>query len=127
MARARRARRGLGRPRRAASGKSLAEGHRESVIDLAELAWGEGALLDSDADADAWPAVAGSLLFVDELERAVEIAQTAARLADRHLAVPAPATITRAGASITRAGSRRPWPWPRRRAPPHRGDRPRGA
>ncbi|HTX45433.1 MAG TPA: LuxR C-terminal-related transcriptional regulator [Solirubrobacteraceae bacterium] len=63
----------------AALGKSLAEGHRESVIELAELAWGDGALLDSDADADAWPAVAGSLLFVDELERAVEIAQTAAR------------------------------------------------
>jgi DNA-binding CsgD family transcriptional regulator len=57
--------------------KSLAGGHRESVVDLAELAWGDGALLESDAaaDADAWPAVAGSLLFVDELERAVEVAQ----------------------------------------------------
>ena len=59
---------------RAALDKSLAEGQRESVTELAELAWGEGALLDSDADADAWPAVAASLLFVDELERAVEIA-----------------------------------------------------
>jgi len=64
---------------RAALGKSIAEGHRESVIDLAELAWGEGALLDSDADAGAWPAVAGALLFVDELERTVEIARAAAR------------------------------------------------
>ena len=73
---------------RAALGKSLSEGHRESVIDLAELAWGEGALLDSDADADAWAAVAGSLLFVDELERVVEIAQTAARRADRDLSRP---------------------------------------
>jgi DNA-binding CsgD family transcriptional regulator len=58
--------------------KSLAEGHRESVVDLADLAWGDGALVESDEDAAAWPAVAGSLLFVDELERAVEVARTAA-------------------------------------------------
>ena len=57
--------------------KSLADGHRESVVDLAELAWGNGALLESNGDAGAWPAVAGSLLFVDELERAVEVAQAA--------------------------------------------------
>ncbi|HYB23036.1 MAG TPA: LuxR C-terminal-related transcriptional regulator [Solirubrobacteraceae bacterium] len=57
--------------------KSLTEGHRESVVDLAELAWGEGALLESDGDTDAWPALAGSLLFVDELERAVEVAEAA--------------------------------------------------
>ena len=57
--------------------KALADGHRESVLDLAEFAWGDGALLESDGDADAWPAVAGSLLFVDELERAVEVAQAA--------------------------------------------------
>ena len=60
---------------------SLAEGHRESVSDLAELAWGGGAMLESDGDADEWPAVAHSLLFVDELERAVEIARTAMRSA----------------------------------------------
>jgi DNA-binding CsgD family transcriptional regulator len=59
--------------------RSLAEGHRESVLDLAELAWGDGALLESDEDAHAWPAVVGSLLFVDELERSVEIAQAATR------------------------------------------------
>jgi DNA-binding CsgD family transcriptional regulator len=64
---------------RMALGKSLAEGHRESVSDLAELAWGGGAMLESNEDADGWPAVASSLLFVDELERAVEIAQTAMR------------------------------------------------
>jgi DNA-binding CsgD family transcriptional regulator len=58
--------------------KSLADGHRESVLDLAEFAWGDGALLESDGDAEAWPAVAGALLFVDELERAVEVAQAAA-------------------------------------------------
>ena len=58
--------------------KGLGDGHRESVLDLADFAWGEGALLESDGDADAWPAVAGSLLFVDELERAVEVAQAAA-------------------------------------------------
>jgi DNA-binding CsgD family transcriptional regulator len=57
--------------------KSLGDGHRESVLDLADLAWGDGALLESDEDARAWPAVAGALLFVDELERAVEVAQTA--------------------------------------------------
>ena len=57
--------------------KSLAEGHRESVVDLAELAWGDGALLESDGEAGAWPAVAGSLLFVDELELGLEVAQTA--------------------------------------------------
>lgn len=57
--------------------KSLADGHRESVLDLADLAWGDGALLESDGDAEAWPAVAGSLLFVDELERAVEVAEAA--------------------------------------------------
>ncbi len=64
----------------AALRKSLAEGHRESVLDLAELAWGDGALLESDADADAWPAVAASLLFVDELELAVEVARAATAL-----------------------------------------------
>jgi DNA-binding CsgD family transcriptional regulator len=63
----------------AALRKSLGDGHRESVIDLAELAWGGGALLDSDEDADAWPLVANSLRFVDELERAAEIAQIATR------------------------------------------------
>lgn len=57
--------------------KSLAGGHRESIVDLAELAWGDGALLESDGDADAWPAVAASLLLVDELERAVEVASAA--------------------------------------------------
>jgi DNA-binding CsgD family transcriptional regulator len=60
--------------------KSLADAHRESVLDLAELAWGDGAMLESDEDADAWPLVADALLFVDELERAVEIAQAGARL-----------------------------------------------
>jgi DNA-binding CsgD family transcriptional regulator len=60
--------------------KSLAGGHRESVIDLAEMAWGGGALLESDEDAYAWPAVAEALVFVDELERAIEIADAASRV-----------------------------------------------
>jgi DNA-binding CsgD family transcriptional regulator len=63
--------------------ESLAGGHRESVVDLAELAWGGGALLESDEDNPAWPEVVGSLLFVDELERAVEIARAAARVGPR--------------------------------------------
>jgi DNA-binding CsgD family transcriptional regulator len=61
----------------AALRKSLAGGHRESVLDLAELAWSDGALLESDADADAWPAVTGALVFIDELERAVAVARAA--------------------------------------------------
>lgn len=69
-------------PRRAAADmalrKSLADGHRESVLDLAQLAWGDGALLESDGAADAWPAVAGALLFVDELEFALAVGQAAA-------------------------------------------------
>jgi DNA-binding CsgD family transcriptional regulator len=59
--------------------KSLVGGHREAVLDLSELAWGGGVLLESDEDADAWTAVARSLLFADELERALEVAQTATR------------------------------------------------
>jgi DNA-binding CsgD family transcriptional regulator len=59
--------------------KSLTGAHRESVLDLAELAWGDGVLLESDEGSDSWTAVARSLLFVDELERAVEIAQAATR------------------------------------------------
>jgi len=66
---------------RTALQKSLADGHRESVVDLAEVAWGDGALLESDEDAGGWAAVAGSMLFVDELERAVTVAQAARGLA----------------------------------------------
>lgn len=63
-----------------ALGKSLAGGHRESVIDLADLAWAHGALLESDEDAHACPAIVEALVFVDELERAIEIAVTASRV-----------------------------------------------
>ena len=59
--------------------KSLAGGHRESVIDLAELAWGDGALLESDEDAPSWASAVEALLGVDELERAIEIADAAHR------------------------------------------------
>jgi DNA-binding CsgD family transcriptional regulator len=72
-----------GGPRRMAAQmalrKSRAEGHRESIVDLAELAWGDGALLESDEDRDAWPDLVGALLFVDDLERAVEVARAATR------------------------------------------------
>jgi DNA-binding CsgD family transcriptional regulator len=51
---------------------------RESVISLAELAWGDGALLDVDsADGLSWPLLTGALLFVDELERDLELCDAA--------------------------------------------------
>jgi DNA-binding NarL/FixJ family response regulator len=60
--------------------------NRASVASLAELAWGGGALLDADsADGLSWPLLTGALLFVDELERDLEIcdeALTAARRLD---------------------------------------------
>jgi DNA-binding CsgD family transcriptional regulator len=57
--------------------KSLTGAHRESVLDVAERAWADGALLDGPSQADAWPLLAGALLFVDELERATEITEAA--------------------------------------------------
>lgn len=51
---------------------------RTSVTSLAELAWGQGALLDADsADGLSWPLLTGALLFVDELERNLEICDDA--------------------------------------------------
>ena len=60
-------------------------GHdRLSVTSLAELAWGEGALLDDDsADGLSWPLLTGALLFVDELERDLEICDKALATAQR--------------------------------------------
>ncbi len=53
---------------------------RGRVLDLAELAWSGGALLDANApDGIVWPLLAGSLLFVDELERSLEICDAAER------------------------------------------------
>jgi ATP/maltotriose-dependent transcriptional regulator MalT len=51
---------------------------RASVTDLAERAWGDGRLLvDDSAHRLSWPLVAGALLFVDELERDIEICDAA--------------------------------------------------
>jgi DNA-binding CsgD family transcriptional regulator len=51
---------------------------RASVTSIAELAWGDGALLDADAaDGLSWPLLTGALLFVDELERDLEICDDA--------------------------------------------------
>ena len=62
---------------------------RASVTSLAELAWGEGALLDADAaDGLSWPLLTGALLFVDELERDLEICDDAL-VAARRLDSPA--------------------------------------
>ncbi|HEV7176293.1 MAG TPA: LuxR C-terminal-related transcriptional regulator, partial [Solirubrobacteraceae bacterium] len=57
---------------------------RASVTSLAELAWGDGALLDDDsADGLSWPLLTGALLFVDELERDLEICDKALATAQR--------------------------------------------
>ncbi|MGN6168923.1 MAG: LuxR C-terminal-related transcriptional regulator, partial [Solirubrobacteraceae bacterium] len=51
---------------------------RASVTDLAERAWGDGRLLVDDRPHRlSWPLVAGALLFVDELERDIEICDAA--------------------------------------------------
>jgi DNA-binding CsgD family transcriptional regulator len=44
------------------------------VLELADLAWGDGALLESQApDGLGWPLLTGALLFADELERDLEV------------------------------------------------------
>jgi DNA-binding CsgD family transcriptional regulator len=48
---------------------------RADVRRVAELAWGNGALLD--AGRLAWPSVVGALMVVDDLERALEICSSA--------------------------------------------------
>jgi DNA-binding CsgD family transcriptional regulator len=51
---------------------------RASVADLADRAWGDGRLLvDDSAHRLSWPLVANALLFVDELERDIEICDAA--------------------------------------------------
>jgi DNA-binding CsgD family transcriptional regulator len=68
---------------------------RTSVTSLAELAWGEGLLLDTDsADGLSWPLLTGALLFVDELERDLEICDDALAAARRSDSPAAYATAT---------------------------------
>jgi DNA-binding CsgD family transcriptional regulator len=51
---------------------------RASVADLADRAWGDGRLLVDDSPHRlSWPLVANALLFVDELERDIEICDAA--------------------------------------------------
>lgn len=51
---------------------------RALITDLAERAWGNGRLLvDDSPHRRSWPLVAGALLFVDELERDIEICDAA--------------------------------------------------
>ncbi len=51
---------------------------RDRLVELAELAWGEGALLDSCAELPLGvPLLAAALVMVDELERAIEICDAA--------------------------------------------------
>jgi DNA-binding CsgD family transcriptional regulator/tetratricopeptide (TPR) repeat protein len=51
---------------------------RATVADLADRAWGDGRLLVDDSPHRlSWPLVANALLFVDELERDIEICDAA--------------------------------------------------
>ena len=51
---------------------------RASVRELAELAWGDGLLLQEETvDGLSWPLLPAALLFTDELERAIEICDAA--------------------------------------------------
>jgi DNA-binding CsgD family transcriptional regulator len=57
---------------------SLLGDERSSVRELAELAWGSGALLDEETvDGPSWPMLTAALLLTDELERVVEICDVA--------------------------------------------------
>jgi DNA-binding CsgD family transcriptional regulator len=57
---------------------SLLGDPRSRVRELAEVAWGGGALLEEQiVDGLTWPLLPAALLFVDELERAIEICDTA--------------------------------------------------
>jgi DNA-binding CsgD family transcriptional regulator len=51
---------------------------RASVRELADLAWGDEALLqDGTVEGRSWPLLSGALLFADELERDLEICDAA--------------------------------------------------
>jgi DNA-binding CsgD family transcriptional regulator/tetratricopeptide (TPR) repeat protein len=79
---------------------SLSGASRSEIRQLAELAWGDGALLDAEgADPRSWTLLPGALLFVDELERAIEICDAALADARRRHSPLAYAT-----ASYCRAG-----------------------
>ncbi len=55
---------------------------RASVVALTDLAWGDGVLLRARTpDGFSWPLLTGALLYVDELERAIEICDSAAAAA----------------------------------------------
>jgi DNA-binding NarL/FixJ family response regulator len=80
---------------------SLRGDDRATVVALASLAWGDGALLDDySPDGLSWPLLTGALLFVDELERDLELCDAALAAARR---IDSPAAY--ASASYCRA-----WP-----------------
>ncbi len=57
---------------------ALRNENRAEVARIAELAWGDGELLAAEGgEGMIWPLVAGALLFVDELERSLEICDAA--------------------------------------------------
>ena len=72
-----------------------------SVRELAEMAWGEGELLDADAAlGPSWPMVSAALLMVDDLEWGLELGDAALRHADAR----------RSPAALAMAQQARAWP-----------------
>ncbi len=58
--------------------RSLHGEDRDGVLRLVDLAWDDGELIAQDAtDALSWPLLSSALLFVDELERDLEICEAA--------------------------------------------------
>ena len=83
----------------AALNAGLGGAERATVVALVERSWSGGALLD-DPHHVSWRLLTGALLFVDELERALELCQAATQRAD----LPA------RGLDWTVVSSARAWP-----------------
>jgi DNA-binding CsgD family transcriptional regulator len=68
---------------------------RDQVRRLTDLAWGDGALLETEvAQTLSWPLLSGALIFADELERAVEICDAVLGAARREHSSFARATVS---------------------------------
>lgn len=58
--------------------RALHSADRDSVVEAANASFGDAALMDGDHGRKSWPLLIGALLFVDELERGIEICDAAA-------------------------------------------------